>query len=34
VGELTDHAIEAIATFGPRGRLLADFAALLRDRTS
>jgi geranylgeranyl pyrophosphate synthase len=34
VGELTAHAIEAIAPFGARGRLLGDFAALLRDRTS
>ena len=34
VGELTAHAVEAIAPFGSRGRLLADFAALLRDRTS
>ena len=34
VGELTAHAVEAIAPFGARGRLLADFAALLRDRTS
>ena len=34
VGELTAHAVEAIAPFGSRGRLLADFAALLRDRTT
>jgi len=34
VGELTGHAVEAIAGFGPRGALLADFAALLRDRSS
>jgi geranylgeranyl pyrophosphate synthase len=34
VGELTAHAVEAIAPFGARGRLLADFAVLLRDRSS
>lgn len=33
VAELTEHAVEAIAPFGARGRLLSEFAALLRDRT-
>ncbi len=32
VGELTEHAVEALAPFGRRARLLADLAAMLRDR--
>jgi geranylgeranyl diphosphate synthase type II len=34
VEELTQHAVEAAEAFGARGALLADFARLLRDRTS
>lgn len=35
VGELTQHAIDTTAAaFGKRGALLADFAVMLRDRTS
>lgn len=33
VGELTDHAGEALTLFGPRAALLVEFAANLRDRT-
>ena len=34
VGELTDHAVEALKPFGKKGAMLKDFAVLLRDRTS
>ncbi|MGE5347010.1 MAG: polyprenyl synthetase family protein [Acidithiobacillales bacterium] len=34
VGELTDHAVEAVALFGKKGELLRQFALALRDRTS
>jgi geranylgeranyl pyrophosphate synthase len=34
VGELTAHAVDALALFGKRAALLSDFALLLRDRKS
>ena len=34
VGELTAHAVDALAIFGKRAAMLSDFALLLRDRKS
>jgi geranylgeranyl pyrophosphate synthase len=34
VGELTQHAVESLASFGKKADLLKDFAIALRDRTS
>jgi geranylgeranyl diphosphate synthase type II len=34
VGELTQHAVESLASFGKKGEMLKQFAVALRDRTS